>query len=164
MASFKTSISAPGERDIVLSRAFNAPRALVFKAYTRPNMIRQWLGPEGWRVTDCEIDLRAGGAYRFVKRHVSGVETSWRGIYSRVVAPERLDSTFRYFQPQRSDETAATVLFSDEAGDTRLTVFFQFESRDARDRTLASPLQRNMDQSYDALGRLMATMTARDAA
>ncbi len=164
MALIKTTIAAPGDREIVLSRVFNAPRTLVFRAYTTPDIIRQWLGPEGWRVTECAIDLRPGGAYRFTKRHVSGAETRWSGVYSEVTTPQRLRSTMRYHAPRRSDETLATVQFSDEADGARLTVSFEFESPAARDEMLKSPMRESIDQSYDALERLLAQAASRDAA
>ena len=90
----KLVVSAHGEREIVMTRMFDAPRGLVFKAYTTPELVRRWLlGPEGWSMPVCEIDLKVGGRYRFLWRHADGQEMGMGGVYREVIAPERLVST-----------------------------------------------------------------------
>src|SRR5690349_21012801 len=89
-----TTITAPSDREIVITRTFAAPRELVFQAYTQPKHIQRWmLGPEGWTMPVCENDLRPGGTWRFVWRNDDGTEMEMRGIYREVVPPERIVNT-----------------------------------------------------------------------
>src|SRR5262245_2601890 len=93
-------VSALGDREIVMRRAFNAPRSLVFDAWTKPDLLKRWLlGPPGWSMAVCEIDLRVGGAYRFVwRRDNDGHEMGMGGVYQEVVRPERLVATEKFDQ------------------------------------------------------------------
>src|SRR5450755_2054991 len=85
---------APGDREVTMTRVFDAPRSLVFETWTNPKHVPQWmLGPAGWTMPVCEIDLRPGGAWHFVWRKSDGAEMSMRGVYQEVVPPERLVST-----------------------------------------------------------------------
>ena len=87
-------VAARGDHEIVMSRAFAAPRRLVFEAWTKPELVRRWLlGPPGWTMIVCDIDLRVGGRYRYVWRHDDGREMGMGGVYREVMAPERTAST-----------------------------------------------------------------------
>jgi uncharacterized protein YndB with AHSA1/START domain len=87
-------LTTPADREIQMTRVFVAPRHLVFDAFTKPEFVRRWLlGPEGWTMPVCEIDLRVGGGYRYVWRHANGNEMGMRGVYREIVTPERLVST-----------------------------------------------------------------------
>src|ERR1041385_4731798 len=89
-----TIFTTPSEREIVVTRVVDAPRRLVFEAYTNPTHLPHWmLGPDGWTMPICEIDLRPGGAWRFVWRQLDGAEMEMRGVYQEVTPPERLVST-----------------------------------------------------------------------
>ena len=84
-------VTARGEREIVIERGFEAPRQLVFDAYTKPELIRKWLlGPEGWTMPVCKVDLRVGGKYRYVWRNQHGMEMGMGGEYREIVVPERI--------------------------------------------------------------------------
>src|SRR6478752_2284371 len=90
-------ITLPSDREIEMTRRFDAPRALVFDAYTRPELLRRWLGVfGGWSFATCEVDLRVGGSYRYVWRHVDGMEMGMGGVYREVVRPERVVSTEKF--------------------------------------------------------------------
>src|ERR1035437_1248164 len=90
-------LTTPTDREIAMTRVFDAPRALVFDALTKPELVRRWLlGPPGWSMPVCEIDLRVGGAYRFLWRNVGGAEMGVRGSYREIAAPERLVATERF--------------------------------------------------------------------
>src|SRR5690606_13837593 len=92
-------ITAQGEREIVMTRVFEAPRHLVFDAFTKPELLKRWLlGPDGWTMPVCEVDLRVGGAYRFVWRGRDGTEMGVRGVYREVVPPERIVHTETFDQ------------------------------------------------------------------
>ena len=84
------TITTPTDRELVVTRVFDAPRALVFAAFTTPELLKRWYGPDGWSMVICEIDLRTGGAWRFVSRRPNGKEVGQHGIYREIVAPERI--------------------------------------------------------------------------
>jgi len=89
-------ISAPTETEIVMTRDFAAPRRLVFDALTKPELLRRWFGARGWNLVACEVDLRVGGAWRFISRGPGGAEMAHGGVYREVTAPERLVYTESY--------------------------------------------------------------------
>src|ERR1700732_127058 len=93
-------LTTQGDREIVMTRALDAPRRLVFDAFTKPELVKQWLlGPPGWPMPTCEIDLRVGGVYRYVWRCDSdGSEMGMGGVYREIVAPERLVATEKFDQ------------------------------------------------------------------
>src|SRR5579871_818804 len=98
-------VSAHGEREIVMTRTFDAPRALVFEAYTTPEYVRRWLlGPDGWTMPVCEIDLRVGGRYRYVWRHADGREMGMGGLYKEITTPERIVSTETFRSEEHTSE------------------------------------------------------------
>jgi uncharacterized protein YndB with AHSA1/START domain len=86
-------VTTPSDREVVMTRVFNAPRNLVFDALTRPDLLKRWYGPVGWSLVACEIDLRVGGGWRFVTRRPDGREIGQRGVYREIVPPERLVNT-----------------------------------------------------------------------
>jgi len=87
-------VTTPSDREIVMTRVFDAPRHLVFEALSKPELVKQWLlGPPGWTMPVCEVDLRVGGAYRFLWRGPDGAEMGSRGVFREVVPPERLVAT-----------------------------------------------------------------------
>ena len=86
-------VTTPSERELVMTRVFDAPRNLVFDALTKPELIRRWYGPRGWSLAVCEIDLRVDGAWRFVSRRPDGKEIGQRGVYREIVRPERIVNT-----------------------------------------------------------------------
>ncbi|MBC8075334.1 MAG: SRPBCC domain-containing protein, partial [Chloroflexales bacterium] len=92
--SAATLVTTPSEREIVITRVVNAPRALVFAAYTDPAHVSHWmLGPQGWTMPVCEIDLRPGGAWHFVWRRSDGSEMAMNGVYQEITPPDRLVTT-----------------------------------------------------------------------
>jgi len=90
-------VSTRGDREIVMTRDFAAPRQLVFDAFTKPELVRRWLlGPPGWSMPVCEMDFRVGGSYRYVWRHEKGQEMGMGGVYREIVVPERIVSTEKF--------------------------------------------------------------------
>jgi len=154
-------IAAQGEREIVMTREFAAPRALVFEAFTKPELLRRWLlGPPGWSMVACEVDLRPGGAYRYLWRHTDGKEMGLRGTFREVVPPERIVHTERFDEPWYPGEALLTSTFSERGGKTTLTVTIQYESRAGRDSVLQSGMERGVRASYDRLAELLASSAA----
>jgi uncharacterized protein YndB with AHSA1/START domain len=156
----KLQIRAQGDRELVMERAFDAPPSLVFQAYTRPELLKRWLGVSGgWELAVCEIDLRVGGAYRWVWRNADRKkDMGVRGVYREIAAPDRLVCTEQFDDPWYQGEALSTVRFIETNGRTTLTVTMRYESSEARDGVLASPMESGVVQSYDKLGELLATM------
>jgi uncharacterized protein YndB with AHSA1/START domain len=148
-------LATPSDREIVITRVFNAPRRLVFEAYTNPAHLPHWmLGPQGWTMPVCEIDLRVGGAWRFVWRHSDGTEMVMRGVCQEIAPPERLVS--RESWGGDWPETLNTLLLSEQDGKTTITQRVLYPSREARDAALKTGMQEGMDQSFERLGEYLA--------
>jgi uncharacterized protein YndB with AHSA1/START domain len=152
-------ITAHGEREIVMTRVFNAPRRLVFEAFTRPELLKRWLGVfGGWSLAVCEIDLRAGGRYRWVWRNVDGSEMGVRGVYREVVPDERIVTTERFDQPWYPGEAVGAVEFTEEGGKTTLRQTLFYESREARDGVLKSPMEHGLEAGYKMLDGVLSSL------
>jgi uncharacterized protein YndB with AHSA1/START domain len=152
-------VTTPSDREIVLTRVFNAPRKLVFDAWTNPKYLPHWmLGPEGWTMPVCELDLRPGGSWHFVWRHSNGQEMEMRGEYREVKPPERLVSS-ESWGPGWPD-TLNTLELSEHAGKTTATITLLYASKEARDAALASGMKAGMAMSYNRLEAYLATLSA----
>ena len=154
------NITAQGDREIVVTRVFDAPRRLVFEAYTRPELIKKWLlGPSGWSMPVCEIDLRAGGKYRYVWRNDGdGREMGMGGVYREVVAPERIVVTEIFDEAWYPGEAVDTIVLVEREGKTTLTQTIRYNSRETRDAVLKSPMQTGMAASYDRLENFLPSL------
>jgi uncharacterized protein YndB with AHSA1/START domain len=156
----KLQIRPQGDRELVMVRAFDAPRSLVFDAYTRPELLKRWLGVSGgWELAVCEIDLRVGGTYRWVWRNPDRKQDMGvRGVYREITAPDRLVCTEQFDDPWYKGEALSTVTFVEASGKTTLTVTMRYESTEARDGVLASPMEGGVEQSYNKLAEILATL------
>jgi uncharacterized protein YndB with AHSA1/START domain len=156
------SASFPSEREIQVTRVFDAPRELVFDAFTRPELVRRWLlGPPGWSMPVCEIDLKVGGAYRYLWRQESdGQEMGMGGVFREVVPRERLVATEKFDEAWYPGEALDTTVFAEEGGGTRMTISVLYESMEARDTARRSGMERGMAMSYDRLEEQVLTMHA----
>lgn len=154
-------LTTRGDREIVMTRVFDAPRTLVFDAFTKPELVKQWLlGPPGWSMPVCEIDLRVGGAYRFVWRGPDGSEMGMRGVHREIVVPERLVATERFDESWYPGEAVGTVVLVEQGGRTTLTQTILYESREARDIVLKSPMEQGVAAGYDRLAELLVSLGA----
>ena len=117
------TVTLPSDREIVITRVVNAPRALVFDCFTKPDLVRRWLlGPPGWTMPVCEIDLRVGGRYRYVWQHADGRKMAMGGVYREVVPPERIVATEKFDQSWYPGEAVSTVTLIERDGRTTLTL------------------------------------------
>jgi uncharacterized protein YndB with AHSA1/START domain len=155
-------LTTQGDREIVMTRAFDAPRRLIFDAFTKPELVKQWLlGPPGWTMPVCEIDLRVGGVYRYVwRRDTDGSEMGMGGVYREIVAPERLVATEKFDQPWYPGEAVGTTVLVEQGGKTTITQTVLYQSREARDAVLKSGMEKGVAASYDQLAELLATLGA----
>jgi uncharacterized protein YndB with AHSA1/START domain len=152
-----TSYATPTDREVVITRVVDAPRHLVFDAWTDPRHVAQWLlGPEGWTMPVCEIDLRPGGSWRYVWRKANGTEMAMSGAILEVVRPERMVSTERW--GPEWPETVNTVVFTESGGRTTITLSILYPSREARDAALETGMKDGIEQSFARLDGLLRTM------
>ena len=152
------TVSTPSDQEIRMTRLFDAPRQLVFEAMTKPEHVKRWWGclGEGYSVPVCEIDLRPGGAWRFVNRHPAG-EAAFHGEYREITPPSRLVFT-EIFEEFPDVVSVVTTDFTEEGGKTRMTATVQYPSLQVRDMVIASGMARGAGISYDRLEDLVGEM------
>ena len=152
-------LTTPSDREIAMTRVFEAPRRLVFDAHTKPDLVKRWLlGPPGWSMPVCEIDLRVGGKYRYVwRRDTVGTQMGMGGVYRAVVTPERIVNSERFDEAWYAGEALNTLVLVDKGGRTTLTQTMRYESREARDAVLKSDMESGVAASYDRLAELLAS-------
>lgn len=150
-------VTTRGDREIVMTRAFDAPRKLVFDAFTKPELVKQWLlGPPGWSMPVCEIDLRVGGSYRYVWRKAGQPDMGMGGVYREVVAPERVVATEKFDQAWYPGEAVGTLVLVEQSGKTTVTQTVLYASAEARDAVLKSGMEKGVAASYDRLEEMLA--------
>jgi uncharacterized protein YndB with AHSA1/START domain len=150
-------ITAAGENEIVMTRDFAAPPEMVFDALTKPELVKRWLlGPPGWSMPVCQIDLNVGGAYRYVWRNEHGREMGMGGTYREIVRPDRIVNTELFDEAWYPGESLNTWLLREKDGRTTLTVTSRYESREARDEVLSSGMESGVAASYDRLDDILA--------
>lgn len=153
----QTHFSMPSDLEIQVTRVVDAPRRLVWEAYTNPKHLPNWcLGPDGWTMPVCEIDLRVGGAWRFVWRQEGGMEMEMRGTYLEVTPPERLVNTEVWGAPW--PETKNTVTFVERDGKTLITTLILYPSQEARDAAARTGMREGMARTYERLDGYLKTM------
>lgn len=154
----KLTVALRGDREILLSRVFDAPRELVFEALTTPRLLLQWFhGPPGWTLTECEFANRVGGAYRYVWTGTGGVKMGLGGIHREFVPPERIVSTERFDESWYPGEAIVTTVLTEQGGKTTLTATVQYQSKAARDEVLKSPMEQGVAICYDQLESFLAS-------
>jgi uncharacterized protein YndB with AHSA1/START domain len=150
--------TTPSDREITLTRLFDAPPRLLFEAMTRPEHVRRWWGclDDRYSVHICDIDLRPGGAWRFVGRGPQG-EFGFRGVYREIAAPARLVYT-EIYEPFPEVESLVTTTLTEERGKTRLTITALYPTVEVRDMVLGTGMERGAGISYDRLEDLVREM------
>jgi uncharacterized protein YndB with AHSA1/START domain len=152
-----TTFTTPSELEIVMTRVVDAPPALVFEAWTSPEHLPNWMtGPEGWTMPVCEVDLRPGGAWRFVWRRDDGSEMEMSGLYREIAPPERLVSTESWGGDW--PETVNTVVLTEENGRTTITQTVSYPSLEARDAALQTGMKEGVSISFDRLADYLRTL------
>jgi uncharacterized protein YndB with AHSA1/START domain len=150
------TVTTPADREIVMTRVFDAPRRLVFEACTKPEHLVRWFGPHGWTLPVCEIDFRPGGSWRFVLRGPDGAGMGMRGVYQEISAPERLVSTESF--DDYPGESLNTLTFVEQDGKTTFTNTILYPSREVRDAVIRSGMERGAGETYDRLAEHLGTM------
>ena len=153
-------VTKPSDREIAMARTFDAPRELVFEAWTKPDMVKRWLGTAGWPMAACEIDLKVGGAFRYVWRNADGAEMGVGGVYREIVRPERIVHTELFDDDWTGGETLVTTTFVERDGRTTVTCTVLYASREVRDRVLESPMEAGMAETFANLAALLDSLLA----
>ena len=162
MTMDKAQVMQPSDREVKVTRSFRAPRALVYRAYTEPELVRRWLlGPPGWSMPVCEMDVRVGGRYRWRWRsEEDGSEFGFTGTFREVQPAAKIVHTEGY-EPGTvggsypGNEAIVTVTFTEDNGVTTVTTLIDFGSKEARDGAVATGMTDGMEQSYQLLDRLL---------
>jgi uncharacterized protein YndB with AHSA1/START domain len=151
------TLTTRGDLEIVMTRVFDAPRTLVFDAMTKPELVKRWLlGPDGWSMPVCEIDLRVGGAYRYVwRRDRDGSEMAMGGMFREIVVPERIVATEKFDEPWYPGEAVNTTVLVQQGAKTLLTQTTMMQSKEARDAVVKSGMARGVVASYNRLEEIL---------
>jgi len=148
-------VTTPSDREIVLKRDFNAPRRLVFDAFSKPELLKRWFGPRGWSLVVCEVDLRVGGGFRFVLRGPDGRDLGMRGVYREIAAPDR--SVHMESFDDYPGESQVTAIFVEKDGKTTMTATVLYPSKEVRDIVIQTGMEHGAAESYDKLAELLAS-------
>jgi uncharacterized protein YndB with AHSA1/START domain len=152
-------VTTPTEREIVMTRVFDAPRRLVFEALTKPELLKRWFfGPPGWSLEVCETASRVGGAYRYVWRGPDGTVMGMGGVCREYVPPERIVATEKFDESWYPGEAIVSTVLVEQGGKTTLTLTVRYESREARDAALKTPMEHGVAVGYDRLAEMLATL------
>ena len=149
------TLTTPNDRELVLTRVFDAPRELVFEALTTPALLKRWYGPAGWTLEVCEIDLRVGGAWRYVTRKPDGKAVGQRGVYREIVPGERLVHT-ESWEDWDAGEMLVTTVLTEQDGRTTFTSTTRVPSQEVRDTLIQSGMADQAGAVYDQLAQLLA--------
>src|SRR5712671_4016175 len=151
-------VTTPTDREIVMTRVFDAPRRLVFDAFSKPELLKRWFGPRGWSLVVCDVDLKVGGGFRFVLRGPDGKQMGMRGVYREIVPPER--SVHMESFDDYPGESQVTAVFVEEGGKTTLTATVLYESKEVRDAVIKSGMEHGAAEIYDKLAELLPSLQA----
>jgi uncharacterized protein YndB with AHSA1/START domain len=152
------TVTTPTDREVVLTRVFDAPRHLVFDAFTKPELLKRWFGPHGWSLVICEVDLRVGGGFRFVLRGPDGRDMGMRGVYREIAPPDR--SVHMESFDDFPGESQVTTVLTELDGKTTLTATVLYASKEVRDAVIQSGMEHGAAESYDKLAELLAGVAA----
>jgi uncharacterized protein YndB with AHSA1/START domain len=155
----KLTVAAVGDHEVVMTREFQAPRPLVYKAFTTPELVKRWLaGPEGWTMTVCDIDLQVGGSYRYEwKKQQTGEEMGMGGVYKEVVPDERVVATEKFDMSWYPGGAVVTTTLAETGGITTVKTTVTYDSKEARETVLRSPMDTGVEASYRRLETLLET-------
>jgi len=152
-------ITTPSDRELAMTRVFDAPARLVFDAYTKPELLKRWLGVfGGWSLDVCEVDLKVGGSYRWVWRNSNGKEMGVSGRYREIAPAARIVSTEKFDDPWYEGEAVGTVEFLEEGGKTTLVSTMLYDSKEIRDSILKSGMESGVARSYDKLDEVLESL------
>ena len=151
-------VTTPSDREILMTRVFDAPRRLVYDAFTKPELIQRWLGPRGFSLPVCEVDLKVGGKYRYVSEGPDGSRLGWGGTFREIVPLERIVHTESF--DDYPGEALITAVWSESGGKTTLNLTMLFDSQEIRDAVIASGMEHGAAESYDRLAEMLVSQSS----
>ncbi|MDV6235106.1 SRPBCC family protein [Leptospira ellisii] len=152
-------VSAEGKTDLLITRLFNAPRNLVFDTMTKPELLKRWFhGPPGWTLNVCEVDLRVNGKYRYVWNSENGSTLGMGGIFTEIEAPKRYVATEAFDQSWYPGEAVNITTLIEQGEQTKLHLLVRYQSKEARDGVLRSPMEQGLSYGYDRLEEYLETL------
>jgi uncharacterized protein YndB with AHSA1/START domain len=151
-------VTTSTDREIVMTRVFDAPRHMVFDAFTKPELLKRWFGPRGWTLVVADVDFRVGGGFRFVLHGPDGKEMGMRGKYRELAPPGK--SVHIESHDDYPCESQVTGIFTEVSGKSTLTVTVLYDSKEVRDAVLQSGMEHGAAESYDRLAELLSSDTA----
>lgn len=147
-------VTLPSDSEICLTRVFDAPRELVFDAFSKPEILKRWFGPRGFTLDVCEVDHRVGGGFRFILAGPGGHRMGMRGVYREIVRPER--SVHMESFDDYPGESQVTAVFTEEAGKTTMRATIKYPSQEVRDIVIKTGMEHGAAESYDRLAEVLA--------
>ena len=155
----KLQVTLPSDCEILVTRELAAPRALVYDAHTKPEMVKRWLyGPDGWSMPLCEIDLRVGGRYRYLWRQLDGaIEFAASGKYLEIVPGEKIVSTEAFEGPMNMGEAVNTLTLTERNGKTLVTLLMRYPTKAIRDAAIETGMNDGIEMGYARLEPMIAT-------
>jgi uncharacterized protein YndB with AHSA1/START domain len=150
-------VTLPADDQLLITREFDAPKDLVYKAYTTPDLVRRWWTGERGEMTECEIDLRVGGTWRYVMIAHGDFEVAFHGEYREIVPNERLVTT-EVYEGMPDAEAMDHVTFTEEDGRTTLMMLVQHRNQEERDAHLNSGMEAGMQESMDRLEQVAISL------
>jgi uncharacterized protein YndB with AHSA1/START domain len=147
------TVSLPSDCEIGLTRIFKAPRELVYRAFSDPEILKRWFGPRGWSLVTCNVDARVGGRFRFKLRAPDGRELGMHGTYRELSPPERSVHTEGF--DEFPGESTVTSTFTERNGETTLLATIRYASKEIRDAVIRSGMEHGAAESYDKLAELL---------
>jgi uncharacterized protein YndB with AHSA1/START domain len=143
-------LTLPSDKEILFTREFDAPKHLVYRAYTTPELIKRWWGGSHGKVTVAEVDLRVGGSWRYVLIANEGFEVAFHGEFREIVPNQRIVNT-EVYEAMPDGEALVTVTFAEAEGRTKLTMLTGMESKEARDGLLESGMESGLQEGLDLI-------------
>ena len=156
-ASRKATVTLPADDQILITREFDAPKELVYKAWTTPELVRRWWSAKRGEVTVAEIDLRVGGTWRYVMVADGGLEVAFHGEYREIVPNERLMST-EVYEGMPDAEAVDTLTLAESEGRTTMTILVQHASKEHRDAHIESGMEDGMQDALDLLEQVAVSL------
>ena len=162
-SSGTAKVTLPADEQILITREFDAPRHLVYRAWTTPELVRRWWNAKRGEVTSCEIDLRVGGTWRYVMVTDDGTEVGFHGEYREIVPDERIVSTETYEGlpegvSEEEGSTVNTATFTESDGRTTLTILVQAPNKVARDAIIDSGMEAGLQDALDLLEEVAVSL------
>jgi uncharacterized protein YndB with AHSA1/START domain len=151
-------VTLPTDEQILITREFNAPKDLVYKAYTKPELVKRWWSGQRGEMTSCEIDLRVGGTWRYVMVANNGFEVAFHGEYREIVPNERIVTTEVYEGQQPEEDVVNIVSFTEADERTTLTLLVQTPSKEVRDAIINSGMEGGMQEGMDLLEQVAISL------